>query len=122
MAKKATPFFAHDCDRCVYIGKVPFSFADLYVCHRKDNDHDVVVRYGNDGAAYSSSTISLLAGRLAPEDFSGYIHEGKAYCLSCGRYEMERLRDITLDGKIVARCATCNRLLTDVRYEAKADA
>ena len=55
MNEQARPLFTHDCDHCVFLGRL--DGVDLYFCGRRT----VLYRYGNDGANYGSVTTADLA-------------------------------------------------------------
>ncbi len=67
------PFFDHDCDRCVFLGRVtkerPESFHhdilalkwqlfDLYFCKQEVGGPTVIARYGNKGPDYLSGLVA----------------------------------------------------------------
>jgi len=52
-----TPQFAHDCDKCQFLGRYiceRYGECDLYYCDQGAAVETVVARYGNDGPQYTS--------------------------------------------------------------------
>lgn len=84
--------FEHDCDQCRFLGIHPSG--DLYV-HNADDDV-LIVRYGNEGYQYGSTSASIvkrwiedndLCGGL-PAESTGTVWEGPdsaAYLLAYAR-------------------------------------
>jgi len=73
-----TPYYEHDCDSCVYLGKFTFDAphleddgvharsytqrmtVDLYCCPREALGPSIIVRYQSEDSAYSSMPAEMI--------------------------------------------------------------
>jgi hypothetical protein len=71
---KTPPYFAHDCDKCIYLGSgdiIRCGLVDFYRCPGYSLGPTAIVRFGNHGREYWSMPESMLQEASVYSSYAG---------------------------------------------------